>query len=290
MSTVGYKSFELRDPVGEKPIRLPIVYPANEPEEKHSFGAFAMSVAMNAPVNPGRYPLVLISHGSGGHHLVYRTLAKFLAQHGFIVAMPEHPGNNRRDNSQERSLENLVNRPRHISLVIDWLLASPEFAPHLVPDRIYLIGHSMGGYTALAVAGGVPSSFEHAVHRLEVVHDSRVKALVLFAPATRWFEAPGALDKVRVPILMIFGDEDEYTPSSIHGKIISDGLPDKSNLEEWIVENGGHFSFLSPFPPAMTTMTFRPAMDPPGFDRAKFQEQLQERVLEFLTRQLVPAR
>ncbi len=70
----------------------------------------------------------------------------------------------------------------------------------------------MGGYTALAVAGGVPTSFpsespDQKPYCLSVDHDKRVQSLILLAPATGWFRERGALEDVNIPILMITGEK-----------------------------------------------------------------------------------
>lgn len=67
--------------------------------------------------------------------------------------LPEHPGNNRADNTIAGTIANLVNRPRHIRLLIDAAFDNLVIGPALLRDKVALIGHSMGGYTALAVAG-----------------------------------------------------------------------------------------------------------------------------------------
>ncbi|KUO74322.1 MAG: hypothetical protein APF81_02830 [Desulfosporosinus sp. BRH_c37] len=64
----------------------------------------------------------MISHGNGGSHLLYRTISTHLANNGFIVAMVEHYGNNRNNNELENTEENLILRPKHLSLTIDKLL------------------------------------------------------------------------------------------------------------------------------------------------------------------------
>ncbi len=50
----------------------------------------------------------------------------------------------------------------------------------------------MVGYTALALAGGEPTAFEHETangqrRAVTVVHDARIRALVLMAPAAAWY-------------------------------------------------------------------------------------------------------
>jgi predicted dienelactone hydrolase len=105
--------------------------------------------------------------------------------------------------------------------VIDWAFSSDVFDSRLIPGRVAIIGNSMGGYTALAAAGGVPTAFpretpDHHPRQIKVHADHRVKALVLLAPAAAWFMAPGALRGVRVPILLWTAEKDSYTPE-FHG-------------------------------------------------------------------------
>ena len=52
----------------------------------------------------------------------------------------------------------MTNRPRHIRTAINWFFDSEKFARFLKTDYISIIGHSMGGYTSLAVAGGIATS------------------------------------------------------------------------------------------------------------------------------------
>src|SRR4051794_37413496 len=75
-----------------------VLYPTGAPERPEAFGPYPFEVALDAPVDPGVHPLVVVSHGTGGSHLLYRSLATCLAREGFVVALPEHPLNNRDDN------------------------------------------------------------------------------------------------------------------------------------------------------------------------------------------------
>jgi predicted dienelactone hydrolase len=238
----------------------------------------------------GSSPLVVISHGNGGSGSIYRVLAGHLARAGFIVALLDHPGNTRGDNDLARTAANLERRPRHVKLVIDWAFDSSPFAPRLRPDTVALVGHSLGGYTALAVAGGQPT----ATHRetggdpqeIDVLADERVKALVLLAPATHWFSAPGALDRVHVPILMLTAEHDEHT-LAFHAEIVQSGVPDPALIEHRTIAGAGHFSFLDPFPKVMTSAALPPSQDPPGFDRVAFGAELGADLVAFLRRALL---
>lgn len=285
-SSAGCRAVELAD--DEMALKFPalVLYPADVPERATELGPYTVDVAMDAPVGAGHYPLVVVSHGTGGSHLLHRTLAAHLARHGFVVALPEHPLNNRNNDELGGTAVNLANRPRHLSLVIDWAYEDAGIGPHLVAREVAVVGHSLGGYTALALAGGTPTSFpdespDNQSRAVEVIADDRVKALVLLAPATPWFHAEGALRAVDVPILMMTAEKDEHCPAWC-ADIVTNGVRDSALVEHTIVPNAGHSSFESPFPPAMISPLFPPSQDPDGFDRAAFHERMNADVLEFL--------
>lgn len=284
---VGYRTIELVDEFSGAPFPMAVMYPTLVPGKKEKLGPYSLDLSINAVPQEGKFPLTLISHGSGGSYLLYRMLAHHLASNGFIVGMPEHPFNNLNNNILGGTFENLTNRPRHIQTAINWFFKQ-EFARLSKDNAVSVIGHSLGGYTALALAGGVPTFFPNESsnrqpQRISATPDLRIKALVLLAPAAVWFKANRALDRVNIPILMFVGEKDKHTPR-YHAQIILDGVPDKKKIQYRIVENAGHFSFLSPYPQSMTKTSFPPSQDPPGFDRESFHAELNAEVLDFLLR------
>jgi predicted dienelactone hydrolase len=143
------------------------------------------------------------------------------------------------------------------------------------------------------MAGGVPASSSREtagqVRNIEVKPDPRIKSLVLLAPATTHFKTKGALSGVNVPILLIVGDEDKHTPYDPHARMVLDGVPDKSKVCCRVVENAGHFSFLSPFHAHMVKATYPPSQDPSGFDRTRFLDELNAEIGGFLSQTLADA-
>ena len=275
----GCTQFDIQDDIQGASIPAIVLYPTAIPASPTSLSPYTLDVSMDAPIDGSRYPLVILSHGNGGTHIIYRSIGLHLARHGYVVAMIEHPGNNRVDNALEGTFENLVNRPRHVRLTIDALMAHPAFASALLPDHVAIIGHSLGGYTALALAGGKPR-FKDG-REIEVSADTRVQALVLLTPATPWYQHEGGLHEVELPILMLTAEHDPYTPEW-HAEVVLNGVPDRSQVHYRMVENAGHFSFLSPYPPKLRSMGFLPTTDPEGFDREAFHEVLPEEIREFL--------
>lgn len=289
--TVGCRNGELVDSERGAKVPLLVMYPSSAPERPERIGPYAVSVAMDGPVEAGTFPLVIVSHGSGGSPLTHRVLAAGLARQGFVVVLPEHPGNNRDNNELAGTHTLLADRPRQARYGIDWAYADATLRAHLIPDTVAVVGHSLGGYTALAVAGGRPWAAPHEApdrqpHQVPVTPDARVRALVLLAPATPWFMAPGALEAVRVPMLVFMGEKDEMTPAW-HAEVVKRGVPAGTLIDHRTVANAGHYSFLSPFPAERTSTAFPPSQDPPGFDRALFHEELSAEVGAFLRGVLV---
>lgn len=110
-------------------------------------------VMQNAPLQAGPHPLVVLSHGMFGNANNQAWLAQALVEHGYIVAAVNHPGTTtfNKDPDQRRLL---WQRPKDISRVIDYMLGGASIGAVIAPDHIFMAGHSLGGFTAVALAGG----------------------------------------------------------------------------------------------------------------------------------------
>jgi predicted dienelactone hydrolase len=208
-----------------------------------------------------------------------RGLATHLVNAGFVVALIEHPGNNRNDDSLANTVQILEDRPRHVRTAIE--LAAGAF---MLAPGVAVVGHSLGGYTALAVAGGRPMALPNQTpdgqaRPVVVEHEPRVRAVVLLAPALPWFMAPGALAGVRAAIFVRVGERDELAPPAFTETILREVEKDYA-----VVPGGGHFAFFWPVPPHLVALP--PGKDPPGFDRAAIQPALHADVTAFLERQI----
>ncbi|MEO0769728.1 MAG: alpha/beta fold hydrolase, partial [Cyanobacteria bacterium J06649_4] len=105
-------------------------------------------------------PVIVISHGLSGDRKGFIPLAEHLASHGYAVAALDHPASNRtqldalfRGAAQEvAEPTEFSNRPRDVSYLLDALTLRSQ-ANQLNLDSVAVIGHSFGGYTALALSG-----------------------------------------------------------------------------------------------------------------------------------------
>ncbi len=101
----------------------------------------------------GRFPLVVLSHGMYGNAFNQAWLGGALARKGYVIAAISHPGTSTwsRDPDVTRQL---WERPKDVTRVIDYMTTTPGLEDLVDQDRIFMAGHSLGGFTALALAGG----------------------------------------------------------------------------------------------------------------------------------------
>ena len=270
--------------------------------------AYGMPVAPNAPVAAGHFGLIVVSHGAGGMALLHRDLAMALAAQGYVVAAPTHPRGKGDDIS---GVGVWVGRPKQVSRVIDAVLEEEKLGAHTERERIGVVGHSNGGYTALAVAGARPSTSAEAAHcrqhpddakfcgyggaaareaareigHLPELRDPRVRSIVLMAPNAARF-TDDALAKVTVPVLVYAAEKDDLTRVRYHADRLARALP---QAECVLVKGAGHFSFVASFPTALKIVAGEGARDPVGFDRDALHDVMNREIVGFFDRTLRPA-
>ena len=285
--------------------RVALYYPTQTPAHAIPMGPFTVHAAMQAPPEARFKGLIVVSHGTGGSELGHTSLAEALAQAGYLVAALRHPGDNWEDRSllQDEGGRYFDERPRQVSRVIDALLADPDWKDRIAVDaqgpRIGAIGHSAGGYTVLALAGGLPDLrrvTEHcASHRAEdplfcamgragedaaqaanlssaaaPLRDSRVRAVVALSPVGVIFTAR-SLSGVAIPTALYVAELDRFLVPRFHGDWVRQNMP---AAEFHTVPNAWHFAFMETPSMPIPTEDGDLGADPPGFDRAAFLQQL----------------
>ncbi|MFN4120170.1 alpha/beta hydrolase family protein [Acidovorax sp.] len=146
---------------GDGPVT--VFYPTPDADQPVQRGPFTVQLAPQAAPARGNGRLVVVSHGSGGNPWVHTDLARALVRAGFVVAMPEHQGDNAR-NAADAGPVSWKRRPQEVSRAIDAVAAAPQLAPLLQLDKVGVAGQSAGGHTALSLAGGAWSPARFLAH------------------------------------------------------------------------------------------------------------------------------
>lgn len=108
----------------------------------------------DASIANGKFPLILLSHGAGlaGNPQAISWIATPLARQGFVVAAPMHPGNSGKNRSAAETIKIWL-RPVDLTETLNAMEEDSYFKTHLDQGRIGALGLSLGGNTALAIAG-----------------------------------------------------------------------------------------------------------------------------------------
>ena len=263
--------------------------------------------AVDAKLLPSlkKFPLIVLSHGTGGSALTLAWLGTTLASHGYVVAAVNHPGNNALETYTVRGFSLWWLRAKDLSVVIDEMLVDAKFGSRIDASRIAAAGFSLGGYTMIEIAGGITDrsaysdfcksseadnickvppefsadlfekvndlaksdpQFQTALgHASDSYRDPRVRAVFAIAPALGPAFRPYGLNKISIPVEIVAGESDENVPILSSAKFIASQIPHA----KLVILPGGvaHYTFL-------TTCTdrghqLRPLLcnDAPGIDR-----------------------
>ncbi len=221
-------------------------------------------------------PLIVISHGLGSNPDTLQYLSQHLASHGFAIAVPEHPKTGSRevatflsDLSKSPQSEESVQRPLDVKYLLDALeqktKTEPLWRKLLNPEQVGLIGHSLGGYTVLTLAGAqINLNQECRIPETEVISfnvsqvlqchfsyvsplnlsDRRVKAVLAVNPlgGSLLFGRAG-VQNIKIPLAIFSSGNDLLTPA-----IPEQILPFvwSKSVHKYLVAfpKGTHFSFL----------------------------------------------
>ena len=155
-TAIGCQTTPLPDAHADRALQLAVWYPATTtaaPQLIADNTVFIGALAVpDAPPASGEHPLVVLSHGYGGNWRNQVWLASALARQGYIVAAVNHPGTTSEDRSPQTAAQ-LWLRPKDLSRAIDAVLARPTQFGTVAKRRIAAIGHSLGGWTVLEIAG-----------------------------------------------------------------------------------------------------------------------------------------
>jgi predicted dienelactone hydrolase len=226
---VGVRTIQVEDKVRGRIFPVEVWYPASAehagqdtaPETQDSFEVTfppnskrrTQMAVRDATALPGTYPLIIFSHSSGGGRRQSTFLCTHLTSHGYVVAAMDHseivaPELARKDNASPEQREAgaqawIANRVPDVRFLLDQLLAPGALETKLDPAAVGIVGHSFGGWTALAIPE----------------EDVRIRAVVALAPAGASQRKPGILPATLsfargrdVPTLYLVAENDSFLP------------------------------------------------------------------------------
>ncbi|WP_305817448.1 alpha/beta hydrolase family protein [Photobacterium leiognathi] len=154
-SSVGFTQVTLTDNPNRR-LNTAIWYPTRDTSYTTLIGdnpAFiGTQVIKDAKIQSGTFPVILLSHGYRGNWRNQNWLATKLASQGYIVAAVDHPGTTSFDQSPKQAAK-WWERPQDVSRVLDYLLSEAPWKQSAIADNVSAIGHSLGGWTVMQLAG-----------------------------------------------------------------------------------------------------------------------------------------
>jgi len=233
------------------------------------------------PAEPQRpAPLIVISHGAASDRSTFAYLAQHLASHGFAVAVLEHGDNAQRFRQFyagfARPLEptELLQRPLDVKYLLDelqrWSETDSAWRNRLNLQQVGVIGHSLGGYTALVLAGAklnaaqlrqncrgskpqnttvnlsmlVQCEANTLAPTMAGLQDKRVKAVIAINPLASSILGQRGVSQIKVPVMLVGSGADIFTPA-IPEQIIPFTWLTTPNKYLVLVKRGTHFSMLN---------------------------------------------
>lgn len=296
---VGFQRFAIADP-GHPTIAAAVWYPTKSKPGFMLLGTGGQRVAEDAPVDGNRLPLIVFSHGTAASAGSHSDTAIALAEKGFIVIAPTHPGDTFQAASDIEPW--LMDRTRHVRKTFDAALNSWKDRRNVDPGRIGIFGFSAGATTALIAIGGKPDLsriWRQCTVRPEFIckttspekykdlprtawqSDSRIRAAVLAAPGLGFAVAPADVAGISVPVQLWGGTADDTVPVATNAGHLASLLGRKAEMRA--VPDAVHFSFLMP---CGLLGPRELCKDPKGFDRAAFHRQFNADVVQFFSSKL----
>jgi predicted dienelactone hydrolase len=278
----------------------------------------AGSAAPHAAFAPAldKWPLILLSHGTGGSGMQLAWLGTALARAGYIAVAVNHPGNNATEPYTAEGFILWWERATDLSEVLDGMLADEEFGPRIDDSRVGAAGFSIGGYTVLALGGArtdisvmidlctkhpetmtchVPemknmaspeqmlaavrkTSGESLARSDESYRDPRVKAIFAIAPAVGMTLTPESLHAMRLPVEVVVGSADPIAPAKDNADLVRAHV---RGARETVLPNAAHYTFLDTCTAAGKQQLGVYCADPAGVDRDAVHAQVDALAVKF---------
>ncbi len=316
--SIGQRTYHFEDKKRNRPLVTEVWYPTMDTiktSDKKTSPFLRNYTVHDGSLPEGKFPLIMVSHGTGGNRRSLEWLAQSLVQSGFIVAAVDHWGNTS-DNKIPVEFIKAWERPQDISFVLSQLLKDKDFKTVIDTQKIGALGFSFGGYTVIALAGGIvdypvlihyyrtighremefpefpglgrllyDSTLLAATKHVPNLKDSRIKAFFAISPGT----GPGFIRKQQF--------KDIHGPVFITGSLADSIAPVKTNARVYhklmsgsdYYEFGGkvgHYVMLGEANDALKKEAPVPFVDDPSVNRHQIHLIIDSLTIKFFKRNL----
>ena len=307
---------------GDRPLEVALWYPASSAGTLTPVGEnaafYGEAVLPDAAPTSTPHPLLLLSHGYGGNWRNLNWLARAMAAQGYVVAAPNHPGTTT-ENRAAQDAQQLWRRSQDLNQVLDAVLKNSHWAGEIDPSRIAAVGHSLGGWTVMQLAGarfsasafmrdcqnhpyfsdcqlvdtlGIADRKNSALLEADR-REPRIKAVVsLDLGLARGF-TPASLAAINLPVLVLSAQEDSpELPASLESGYLAQHIAPR-----WVdfqrVKGATHFSFMQRCKPDATVLIEKHSpgdgiicRDEGDLSRSAIHQAVLDRIIPFLAQAL----
>ena len=313
----GYRVRWIRDPVRDRPVAVDLWYPAAPSvggvpvaEVAFDYGLSVGSAAEGAAAATGAFPLVVLSHGAFGAARNYSWIAEHLARSGYVVAGVSHFGESYVygvETIDPASVTDVTDRARDCSFVLDQIVDGSGLGVPVDAARVGAIGHSSGGATVAALAGGVydrdgmlrycaveaptedrgcdyaripgGGGGREAHQPRPDLRDRRITAVMLLDPALGPGFDAASLGGITVPCHVVGSVRNDFLPIEQHAARYARLIP--GTVLTRLDDGQGHFIYLDVCSSDREANGVPLCRDRDGVDREATHERLREVVREF---------
>ncbi|WP_375580240.1 dienelactone hydrolase [Marivirga tractuosa] len=311
---IGQTTLNLKDNERKRPIKVEIWYPTKDTTKANITTQYPFKLpptSRDADLISEKFPLVLLSHGTGGNRISQMWLACELVGNGYVVVAVDHYGNTL-DNKIPENFVKGWDRPLDISFTLDAILSNPNFNSIIDTTKIGMAGFSFGGYTSIALAGGeidynllkefsnteegkdefdlpelgdvskliTPELIEIGNTDYKNLKDDRIKAFVAMAPAIgQGFKKKEQFSNIQNPVLLIGANNDNRTPVVTNAKHYANLIEGSEYVE--LEGEVGHYIFMNQAKNGLKRNAPMIFKDDKSIDRKEIHNKVAKYVVDF---------
>ncbi len=317
---IGQKSLILVDASRNRSLATEIWYPTldvgiDKKENKKALFKTIKTIK-NASVLTKKFPLLVVSHGTGGNRFSLTWFIEKMVKEGYVVVSLDHYGNST-FNKIPREFVKWWERAIDIQFVLTNVLKQDEIGEIIDTSRIGGVGFSLGGYTNIALAGGyvdreikkneddktraMPNEFPEtdeiidfendslivlSYHRYkDHVKDERMKAFFTMAPAIGFgFHTKEQTNKITAPVFIVAGKGDTVAPVASNAEVYHDLI--KTSEIHLFNTNVGHYVFLNESTEFGKKVAPLITVDNPEVDRKEIHKETLKLAVDFFNKNL----